>query len=125
MQRLGKSPIVVFSLVANSENGDFLFVQDAKERDVAGLAERDHQFALERVVAHLAASERVAFENLEFGHDRIDGPKWKVEISRLHRSALEEFLQALQIVPGFSCEQNPPSHDDLTALFCFKDSMRP
>jgi hypothetical protein len=41
------SPVVVLPLVPNRENGDFLFAQDAKERNVAGLAKRNHPFALE------------------------------------------------------------------------------
>jgi len=119
----GQSPIVVFSLVPKSENGDFFFAQDAKERDIASLAERDHQFVVERIVAHPSASERIAFKDLEFGQDRINRPKGQVEISRLHGRALEKFFQALQIILRFSGKQDPVSHSALPVLFCFKDSI--
>jgi hypothetical protein len=54
----------------------------------------------------------------------IDDEKRKIEISRLHCRALEELLQAPQIISRFSCQQDPVSQGDLTGLFRFKDAMR-
>jgi hypothetical protein len=119
-----QSPIVVFALVPNGENGNFLFAKDAKECHVASLAEGNHQFPLEGVFAHPTASEGVAFKDPEFGKDCIDRPKRKIEISRLHCSPFEELLQALQIVPCFACQQDPPGHGELTALLRFRASIR-
>lgn len=71
--RLRTSVVVLFPLVTHGEDSDAVAVLDLEQRDVAGGAERNNEFAQERVAVAaqgLAAGKRKHFEQLDCLGDR-------------------------------------------------------